>query len=101
MYRMLAELCGFYIQDHDLIYEQDTDPIDQFCEQHNVREQREALAQMKDFREAVLAGKRTLQDLVYMGLGWHPLGGRDLATWLQRLIDYLEAKIANSDRRET
>jgi hypothetical protein len=101
MYRMLAELCGFYIQDYDLIYERDTDPIDQFCDQHTVRDQKEALAQLKDFREAVLAGKRTLQDLVYMGLGWHPLGDLDLATWLQRLIDYLEGKIANSEREKT
>jgi hypothetical protein len=101
MYRMLAEFCKFYSQDHDLLYERDTDPIDQFCEQHNVPEQQEALAQLKDFREAVLAGKRTVQDLVHMGLEYCPSDDRGLATWLQRLIDYLEGKIANPGRDET
>ena len=101
MYRMLAEFCGFFIQDHDLIYEQDTDAIDQFCSQHNARDQQQALVQLKDFREGVLAGRRTIQDLIHIGLGWTPDGGRDLATWLQRLIDYLEGKIANSERDET
>jgi hypothetical protein len=98
MDEMLAELCGFYIQDYDLIYERDTDPIDQFCDQHNVREQMEALAQLIDFRGGVLAGKRTVHDLVYMGLGWYPNVGLDLATWLQRLIDCLREKIANFGR---
>jgi CdiI immunity protein len=98
MYRMLAKFCKFYSQDHDLIYEQDTDPIDDFCGQHNVQEQTETLAQLKDFREAVLAGKRTVNDLDRMGLEWCPSDEFGLATWLQRLINYLEDKIANPER---
>jgi hypothetical protein len=96
MYRILAEFFGFFIQDFDLIYERDTDPIDQFCSQHTIRDQKEALVQLKDFREAVLAEKRTVQDLVRMGLEWYPSDDHGLATWLQRLIDYLEGKIANA-----
>ena len=98
---MLAEFCGFYMQDHDLIYERDTDPIDDFCAQYNVQEQKEALAQLKDFREAVLAGKQNLQDLVSMGLGYIPGDDQNPATWLPALIDYLVGKIANSERDET
>jgi len=31
------------MQDHDLIYKRDTDPIDDFCGQHSIQEQKEAL----------------------------------------------------------
>jgi hypothetical protein len=98
MTTMLRTLCGFYSQDHDLLYERDTDPIDQFCDQHNVREQKEALGQLKDFRESVLAGKKTIRDLVNMGLEWFPSEDKDLDKWLLRLINYLEAKLANPER---
>ena len=103
MKTMLEELCGFYIQDFDLIYERDTDPIDQFCDQHDIREQKEALGQLKDFRESALAGKKTVRDLVDMGLGYIPNDSQDLETWLPRMIDYLEHKIADfeSDRAES
>jgi hypothetical protein len=98
MTTMLRKLCGFYIQDFDLIYERDTDPIDQFCNQHNVREQKEALGQLKDFREGVLAGKKTIRDLDKMGLGYFPSDDQDLEAWLLRVINYLGEKIANAER---
>ena len=101
MYNMLAEFCGFYMQDHDLLYERNTDPIDDFCGQHNVREQKEALAQLKDFHKAVLSGSKSIDDLLNMGLGYIPGDDPNPATWLPPLIDYLAGKIANSERDKT
>src|SRR5271166_6449396 len=36
MMTMLQELCKFYTQDFDMIFERDTDPIDLFCQQDPV-----------------------------------------------------------------
>ena len=96
MHRMLVEFCGFYMQDHDLIYKRDTDPIDDFCGQHSIQEQKEALVQLKHFHKAVLSGSKSIDDLLNMGLGYIPSDDPDPAIWLPPLIEYLEGKITNS-----
>ena len=46
MARMLPKLCELYIQDFDLIFQEPTDPIDMFCQQHDLEDQ-EALRGVK------------------------------------------------------
>lgn len=93
---ILQKFCQLYGQDFDLIFDQDTDPIDLFCQQHSLQAQEELLGQLKDFYEGVLPGRNSIRDLVEMGLEYVPEGDRSLRTWMPRLIKYLEEKIAIS-----
>lgn len=92
MYRNLRRLCGFYSQDHDLLYEKPTDPIDQFCAQNDVNVQKATLQEMVAFLKEVQSGKKSLQNLVDMGLEWVP-GESNSFKWFESAIDYLSAKL--------
>jgi hypothetical protein len=100
MNAMLKTLCELYSQDFDLIFEQDTDPIDMFCEQHSLADQEALLRQMKDFYHGVLLGKNSIRDLVGLGLEYVPEGDRSLRSWMPRLIAYLEGKLTAETRSE-
>jgi hypothetical protein len=92
MYSLLGELFQLYTQDFDLLYDQYTDPIDIFCLQHNVQEQKELLQEMKILYQEILSGEKSNRDLRNMGLEYIP--GDDLSpmAWLPPLIRYLEGK---------
>jgi hypothetical protein len=94
---MLRELCELYTQDFDLVFQRDTDPVDLFCKQHNLQAQQELLGQLKEFYDGVLSGRNSIGDLVEMGLEYVPEGDRSLASWVPRLIKYLEGKITMSN----
>ena|SRR6185437_1594377 len=101
MSTMLQQLCELYTQDFDLIFQRDTDPIDLFCQQHNIQVQTELLSQLKEFYESVLSGRESVRDLINMGLEYVPGAERDPRTWLPPLIKYLEGRIAASEGRTT
>ena len=90
---MPRKLCELYMQDFDLVFQQETDPIDLFCQQHDVSDQKKLLAQMKSFYEGILSGKNSLNDLREMGLEYVPSDDLDPAVWLPPLIEHLEGKI--------
>lgn len=83
-----------YVQDFDVIFERDTDPIDLFCMQHSAQVQKQLLQEMKDFYQEVLAGKKRLKNIVNMGLGYLPWNDHSPEVWLPLLIRYLEKKTA-------
>jgi len=95
MNRGLRRLCELYIQDHDLIYEKATDPIDMFCRQNGPQAQEELLREMVEFYEDTKSGKKTLQDLINMGLGWVP-GDWNTFDWFRSAIEYLRAKLQDA-----
>jgi hypothetical protein len=88
----LEELCQHYSQDFDVIFERETDPIDLFCQQHDRGAQRELLHEMTEFYEGVLSGKKSMLDLINMGLEYVP-GNRESFTWFLSLIEHLKNKI--------
>ena len=100
MNSMLQELCELYTQDFDLVFQPGTDPIDLFCQQHDVQAQEELLQQMKEFHQGILSGTKSVLDLVNMGLEYIPSTERDPRTWLPHLIKYLEGRIVISERRD-
>ena len=101
MSTMLQELCQLYTQDFDLIFQRDTDPIDLFCQQHNIQAQEELLSQLKEFYEGILSGRKSIRDLINMGLEYTPGTERNPQTWLPPLIEYLDERIAISERKKT
>ena len=90
---MLQALCELYMQDFDLVFQRETDPIDLFCQQHDARDQKELLARMRRFHEGVLSGENSLNDLRAMGLEYIPGDDPNPAAWLPPLIRHLEKKI--------
>jgi hypothetical protein len=88
MSKHLERLCQHYSQDFDLIFERETDPIDLFCQQHGLEDQRELLREMIAFYEGAVSGKSSLTDLVNMGLEYVP-GDPESFAWLRSLIEYL------------
>ena len=91
---MLRELCMLYVQDFDVVFERDTDPLDLFCKQHNKRAQEHLLNELRSFCSDVLAGRRSVRDLVGMGLEYMPGDEHHPETWLPKLVKYLEERIA-------
>lgn len=87
----LEALCQHYGQDFDLVFEKDTDPIDLFCRQHDVKAQQELLREMVEFYEGTQCGRNSLADLVSMGLEYRP-GNRESFDWFRKLIEYLSEK---------
>lgn len=94
MATILEKFCELYTQDFDLVFEQDTDPVDLFCQQHSVQDQMMLLRQLRDFYEGVLVGRKSIRHLASMGLEYIPGNDRDPKVWLPPLIEYLERKIA-------
>ena len=94
MYLNLRTLCGLYVQDFDLIFQQPTDPIDMFCKQNSPQAQNELLREMVDFYQRAQTGERSIKDLIKMGLGYSP-SGRDSLEWFPEAIEYLRAKAQN------
>jgi hypothetical protein len=83
-----------YVQDFDIVFECDTDPIDLFCQQHTIEEQRQLLQDMRKLCDDLIHGRATLRTITSLGLEYVPEGNRALPqTWLTRFSDYLEAKI--------
>ncbi len=93
MSRVPHEFWMLYLQDFDLVFEKDTDPIDMFCQQHDERDQRELLRHLTDFYAGVLLGRRSIRELVAMGLEYMPGDEQHPETWMPRLIQYLEEKL--------
>ena len=93
MYQNLRKLCGFYIQDFDLVYKRPTDPIDQFCSQNDAQTQNEALREMIDFYQRFQAGERSHKDLVKLGLEYTPGADRSSLKWFHDAIEYLREKM--------
>lgn len=91
---ILEKFCQLYTQDFDLVFERDTDPVDLFCQQHSPQDQMLLLQQLRDFYTGVLAGRKSIRHLESLGLEWAPGDDPDSKTWLPRLIEYLEQKIA-------
>jgi CdiI immunity protein len=96
MVRILQELCELYIQDFELVFEEPTDPIDMFCQQHSLEDQEALLNELKKFLQEAVSGTKSIMDLVEMGLEYIPGVDHDPRTWLPALIEYLSAKIAES-----
>ena len=94
MSAMLREFCRLYVQDFDVVFEHDTDPIDLFCQQHSRKAQEQLLDDLRGFCADVLAGRRSLGDLVDLGLEYMPGDEQHPETWLPQLVKYLEARIA-------
>jgi hypothetical protein len=95
---LLKGLFEMYIQDFDLLFVRDTDPIDAFCQQHTDWEQRELLKELKVLLDNMRSGKWTSRDIVDLGLEWWPDGDRSAQSWLPRFIKHLEERIQNPDR---
>ena len=94
MSAMLREFCMLYVQDFDVVFVRDTDPIDLFCQQHSKRAQEELLDELRSFCGDVLAGRKSVLDLVKMGLEYMPGDEQHPETWLPQLVNYLEERIA-------
>jgi hypothetical protein len=92
MYEHLRDLCGFYLQDWDLVYKAPTDPIDQFRSQTDAQSQIETLREMVDFYQRFQAGERSHKDLVKMGLEYTPGADRESLDWFRDAIGYLRAR---------
>jgi hypothetical protein len=98
MYRYLPTLCGFYIQDWDLVYKQPAEAIDQFCAQNDAQVQVETLGEVIDFYRRAQAGEQSVKDLVGLGLGLglgYMPGGPTSLDWFRDAIDYLRARTQN------
>jgi hypothetical protein len=93
MSRLLEDLFKWYVQDFDIVFERDTDPIDVFCQQHTDDEQRQLLKELRELYDDVLHGRASMRTILDMGLGYVPEGKSSPEAWLPRLGDYLERKI--------
>ncbi len=96
MARMLPKLCELYIQDFDLIFQEPTDPIDMFCQQHDLEDQEVLLNELNKFHQDAISGTKSIENLINMGMEYIPGIEHDPRTWLPALIEYLGAKIAAS-----
>jgi hypothetical protein len=93
MYKYLRELCGEYDQDFESIFVSRTDPIDVFCEMHELEEQKELMKEMEMFLKEVEAGMKGADDLTGMGMEYNQsLGGS--WDWFREAMAYLKKKIA-------
>jgi hypothetical protein len=90
---MLREFWRLYVQDFDVVFERNTDPIDLFCQQHSRQAQEELLDELRGFCAEVLAGRRSVADLVNLGLEYMPGDEQHPETWLPQLVKYLEERI--------
>ena len=93
---LLQKLCELYVRDFDLVFQQGSDPVDLFCQQHDARDQRAWLGQVKGFHKEVLLGKKSIKDLRKMGLEYVPDDEPDPATWLPLPVGHLEGKMPRS-----
>lgn len=96
MATMLRELCMLYIQDFDVVFERETDPIDLFCEQHSRQAQEQLLDELRRYHADLRSGRRSIKDLVSMGMEYMPGDELQPETWLPHLITYLEEKIVST-----
>lgn len=93
MYQRLTELCRIYDQDFESIFESQTEPIDYFCEEHELGEQKQLVNEMEMFLKEVDAGTKNARDLTRMGMEYNQsLGGS--WNWFREAIAYLKKKIA-------
>jgi hypothetical protein len=90
---VLERFFEMYIQDFDLVFARDTDPVDLFGLQHALSEQRQLLDELKALHQAVLSGRVKIGDIRNLGLEYVPGDERSPERWLPRLIAYLESKI--------
>jgi hypothetical protein len=94
--RLLEDLFVWYVQDFDIVFERDTDPIDQFCEQHKKEEQVQLLSELRELYGEVLIGTKTWRDVRALGLEYWPAGLRNPQALLFRLLEHLEARLAGT-----
>jgi len=87
------EFWMLYIQDFDLVFDRDIDPVDLFCQQHDERDQQELLRHLTDFYAGVLSGQRSIQELVDLGLEYVPGDEQHPETWMPRLIERLKERM--------
>jgi hypothetical protein len=93
MSSLLEDFFIMYGQDFDLVFTHDTEPIDLFCQQRTLAEQKQLLLDLEKVREDVLLGKKTLSDIRSLGLESVPNGERDASVWLSRFIAHLRKRI--------
>jgi len=93
MSSLLEELFIAYGQDFDLVFTNETEPIDLFCQQHVRAEQKQLISDLEQLHEDVLAGRKTLLDIRSLGLEYVPNGERDASIWLSRFIAHLRMRI--------
>jgi hypothetical protein len=93
MSSLLEELLCMYMQDFELVFVRDTDPIDLFCQQHTSDEQRQLLCEMKELYDGVARGEVALRDIRNMGLEYLPGGEQEPKVWLPRFVEYLQEKV--------
>ena len=87
------------MQDFDLVFEHVTDPVDLFCSQHDVAEQNHLVAEMKEFYEEVVQGKKSITDLYAKGLEYIPNGDESMRSWFPILIERLESRLEAVQQR--
>ncbi len=94
MSKLLEELFQWYSQDFDLLFDEDTGPVDEFWLQHTGEEERKCLlVELKLLYSDIVSGKGTLRDIRDMGLEYQPGGTRDPKKWLPMLIEYVEERL--------
>ena len=93
MSNLLEAFFIMYAQDFDLVFTHDTDPIDLFCQQHALGEQRQLSLELRNLYEDVKAGRKTLRDVKNLGLEYLPNGERDVNAWFPRFIEHLRKRL--------
>ena len=83
MSRPLETLFEMYVQDFDIIFEYDTHPIDLFCKQHTVEEQRHRLQDMRKPCDDLI--KRDNKSRIGVCAGGKSFVASETAKALQRL----------------
>jgi hypothetical protein len=95
---LLRELFQLYVQDFDVVYAKDTDPLDYFCQTHDEQDLNQLIDEMKALLIEVTKGVKGIRDIKDMGLEYLPAPNRSPEMWLPDLIEYLQEKASGVRR---